>query len=51
MMCTYLSTNGDPNSPSRIAAHGVAGMGFLGGGMIIRGDRKKIFNLTTAASI
>jgi putative Mg2+ transporter-C (MgtC) family protein len=32
-------------------AYVVAGIGFLGGGMIIRGDAKKIFNLTTAASI
>jgi len=51
MMFTYLSANVDPNSTSRIAAYVVAGIGFLGGGMIIRGDRKKIFNLTTAASI
>ena len=51
MIFTYLSANVDPNSTSRIAAYVVAGIGFLGGGMIIRGDRKKIFNLTTAASI
>ena len=50
-MFTYLSANVDPYSTSRIAAYVVAGIGFLGGGMIIRGDRKKIFNLTTAASI
>jgi putative Mg2+ transporter-C (MgtC) family protein len=51
MIFTYLSANVDPNSTSRIAAYVVAGIGFLGGGMIIRGDAKKIFNLTTAASI
>ena len=51
MMFTYLSANVDPYSTSRIAAYVVAGIGFLGGGMIIRGDAKKIFNLTTAASI
>ena len=51
MMFTYLSANVDPYSTSRIAAYVVAGIGFLGGGMIIRGDRKQIFNLTTAASI
>jgi len=51
MIFTYLSANVDPNSTSRIAAYVVAGIGFLGGGMIIKGDAKKIFNLTTAASI
>ena len=51
MIFTYLSANVDPYSTSRIAAYVVAGIGFLGGGMIIRGDAKKIFNLTTAASI
>ena len=51
MIFTYLSANVDPFSTSRIAAYVVAGIGFLGGGMIIRGDAKKIFNLTTAASI
>ena len=51
MMFTYLSANVDPYSTSRIASYVVAGIGFLGGGMIIRGEGKKIFNLTTAASI
>ena len=51
MIFTYLSANVDPNSTSRIAAYVVAGIGFLGGGMIIKGDAKRIFNLTTAASI
>lgn len=51
MIFTYLSANVDPNSTSRIAAYVVAGIGFLGGGMIIKGNAKKIFNLTTAASI
>ncbi len=51
MVFTYLSANVDPNSTSRIAAYVVAGIGFLGGGMIIRGEGKKIFNLTTSASI
>lgn len=51
MMFTYLSSQVDPNSTSRIAAYVVAGIGFLGGGMIIKGDVKNIFNLTTAASI
>ena len=51
MMFTYLSANVDPYSTSRIASYVVAGIGFLGGGMIIRGEGKRIFNLTTAASI
>jgi putative Mg2+ transporter-C (MgtC) family protein len=51
MIFTYLSANVDPDSTSRIAAYVVAGIGFLGGGIIIRGKGKQIFNLTTAASI
>ncbi len=51
MVFTYLSSEVDPNSTSRIAAYVVAGIGFLGGGMIIKSDIKNIFNLTTAASI
>jgi len=51
MIFTHLSANVDPYSTSRIASYVVAGIGFLGGGMIIRGVRKEIFNLTTAASI
>ena len=51
MVFTYLSAHVDQNSTSRIAAYVVAGIGFLGGGMIIKGDAKNVFNLTTAASI
>src|SRR5215212_4133372 len=50
MLFTYLSSAVDPNSTSRIAAQIVSGIGFLGAGMILKGD-KKITNLTTAASI
>lgn len=51
MVFTFLSSQVDPNSTTRIAAYVVGGIGFLGGGMIIKGDIKNIFNLTTAASI
>ncbi|CAE6494208.1 MAG: MgtC/SapB family protein [Candidatus Nitrosotenuis sp.] len=51
MVFTFLSSQVDPASTTRIAAYVVGGIGFLGGGMIIKGDIKNIFNLTTAASI
>jgi len=52
MIFTYLSAAVDPNSTSRIAAQIVSGIGFLGAGMIIKGEIDgKITNLTTAASI
>src|SRR5688572_1781048 len=52
MLFTYLSSAVDPNSTSRIAAQIVSGIGFLGAGMILKGEiDKKITNLTTAASI
>ena len=52
MLFTYLSAAVDPNSTSRIAAQIVSGIGFLGAGMILKGETdKKITNLTTAASI
>lgn len=51
MVFTFLSSQVDPGSTSRIAAYVVAGIGFLGGGLIIKGDFKNIHNLTTAASI
>jgi putative Mg2+ transporter-C (MgtC) family protein len=51
MVFTFLSSLVDPASTTRIAAYVVGGIGFLGGGMIIKGDLKNIFNLTTAASI
>lgn len=51
MVFTFLSSQVDPNSTTRIAAYVVGGIGFLGGGMIIKGDIKNIFNLTTAASV
>ena len=52
MLFTYLFAAVDPNSTSRIAAQVVSGIGFLGAGMILKGEiDKKITNLTTAASV
>jgi len=60
MLFTYLSAAVDPNSTSRIAAQVVSGIGFLGAGMILKGEitgeekgkkDNKIINLTTAASV
>jgi putative Mg2+ transporter-C (MgtC) family protein len=52
MIFTYLSAAVDPNSTSRIAAQIVTGIGFLGAGIILKGELdNKITNLTTAASI
>ena len=52
MIFTNLSSVVDPQSSSRIAAQIVSGIGFLGAGMILKGEIDgKITNLTTAASI
>ena len=52
MLFTYISSAVGPNSTSRIAAQVVSGIGFLGAGMILKGEvDKKITNLTTAASV
>lgn len=64
MIFTYISSIVDPNSTSRIAAQLVTGIGFLGAGVILKGeleekkkdlsdlpDTKRVMNLTTAASI
>lgn len=48
---TYISTVADPNSPARIAAQIVSGVGFLGAGMILKSEANTIKNLTTAAAI
>jgi putative Mg2+ transporter-C (MgtC) family protein len=48
---TYISLSVDPNSPARIAAQVVSGIGFLGAGIILKGERGRITNLTTAASL
>lgn len=48
---TFLSQQLDPNSPARLAAQVVTGVGFLGAGMILKGESNKVKNLTTAASV
>jgi putative Mg2+ transporter-C (MgtC) family protein len=48
---TFVSIAVDPNSPARIAAQVVSGVGFLGAGMILRSDNNKVKNLTTAAAV
>lgn len=48
---TFASMTIDPNSPARIAAQVVSGVGFLGAGMILKGEGNKVKNLTTAASV
>jgi putative Mg2+ transporter-C (MgtC) family protein len=52
MLFTYLSAVADPNSPARVAAQIVSGVGFLGAGMILKSDTKgSVMNLTTAAAV
>jgi putative Mg2+ transporter-C (MgtC) family protein len=52
MTFTFLSALIFPSDPTRIAAQIVAGVGFLGAGVILRFEKSsKITNLTTAASI
>lgn len=52
---TVVSVEGflgpDFSDPSRVAAGVVTGIGFLGAGAIIRGERGRVAGLTTAASI
>jgi putative Mg2+ transporter-C (MgtC) family protein len=48
---TFASQAMDPNSPARIAAQVVSGIGFLGAGMIIKGEGQAVRNLTTAAAV
>ena len=48
---TFASISIDPNSPARIAAQVVSGVGFLGAGMILKSDANTVKNLTTAAAI
>ncbi len=48
---TFISTVADPNSPARIAAQVVSGVGFLGAGMILKSENNSIRNLTTAAAV
>jgi putative Mg2+ transporter-C (MgtC) family protein len=48
---TFISLSVDPNSPARIAAQVVTGVGFLGAGMILKSESNTVKNLTTAASV
>ena len=48
---TFVSQAIDPNSPARIAAQVVSGVGFLGAGMILKSEQNTVKNLTTAASV
>ncbi len=50
MLFTFLSSEVDPASKSRIAAQVVSGIGFLGAGLIIK-EGNNVVNLTTAASL
>ena len=52
MLFTFLSMVADPNSPARIAAQVVSGVGFLGAGMILKSEGSgTVTNLTTAAAV
>ena len=51
MTFTFLSLFMDVTSPARVAAQIVSGIGFLGAGIILKGQEGRIVNLTTAASI
>ena len=48
---TFASMSIDPNSPARIAAQVVSGVGFLGAGMILKSESNTVKNLTTAAAV
>ena len=51
MVFTFVSIALDTNSPGRIAAQIVSGIGFLGAGMILKSEGGTVTNLTTAAGI
>ena len=51
MLFTFISLAMDPDSPARIAAQVVTGVGFLGAGIILKSKKGHVANLTTAASI
>jgi putative Mg2+ transporter-C (MgtC) family protein len=46
----YSETVGDPGSPTRVASYVVSGIGFLGGGVILR-DGFNVRGLNTAATL
>ena len=51
VLFTFISVSIDPNSPARVAAQVISGIGFLGAGMILKGATGSIANLTTAAAV
>lgn len=51
MLFSLLSRTLDAGDPGRIAAQIVSGVGFLGAGIILKGESGVVKNLTTAASI
>jgi len=51
MLFTFMSGVIDENTPSRVAAQVVTGIGFLGGGIILKGEGGILKNVTTAASV
>ncbi|HEU4677649.1 MAG TPA: MgtC/SapB family protein [Candidatus Paceibacterota bacterium] len=50
MLFTFISAHIEPDFTARIAAQVVMGVGFLGGGLILK-EGKAVHNLTTAASL
>jgi putative Mg2+ transporter-C (MgtC) family protein len=50
MIVVALDLAGDSGTPSRIMQGVIAGVGFIGGGVILH-DRRSVHGLTTAASI
>lgn len=50
MLFTFISLNIEPDHAARIAAQVVMGIGFLGGGLILK-EGTTVHNLTTAASL
>lgn len=51
MLFTFISLHMSESNPARIAAQVVTGIGFLGGGIIFKGEGGILANVTTAASI
>jgi putative Mg2+ transporter-C (MgtC) family protein len=51
MLFTFISFEMSESNPARIAAQVVSGIGFLGGGIIFKGEGGVLANVTTAASI
>jgi putative Mg2+ transporter-C (MgtC) family protein len=51
MMLSYLSVRVAGADPARIASQIVPGVGFLGAGIILRTEKGRVSNLTTAASV